>query len=282
MLPLSYWPGLKTVYHEHDTPQGGVRGPVLWMRTKFAARAQARVLPNERRVEQFNHYVANHRPTFSVWNCPGRSEVSPPRKPHRDDKGLQLLYVGSIVPLRLPLSIVQALALLPDEVHLRVIGYATSGHRDYVTELQTLAQKLDVAHRTEFVEAMPHPDLLVESGKADVGLVLMPAAGDEANLQWMPGASNKPFDYLAGGLALLVSDTAGWRDTFVEPGYGRACEAQDPHSIAAALRWFIDHPIEMRAMGERGRQRVAADWNYEAQFSPVREWLYANCDSRPR
>jgi glycosyltransferase involved in cell wall biosynthesis len=105
---------------------------------------------------------------------------------------------------------------------------------------------------------------------------------DDANQQWMPGASNKPFDYLAGGLALLVSNLAGWRDLYVEPGYGIACDAPDPRSIAGALRWFMDHPTEMRAMGERGRQRVAAEWNYEAQFAPVQDWLDADRDRRPR
>jgi glycosyltransferase involved in cell wall biosynthesis len=122
---------------------------------------------------------------------------------------------------------------------------------------------------------MPHQQLLVTSREADVGLVLMPVASEDESLQWMPGASNKPFDYLASGLALLVSDQAGWRNVFVEPGYGVACEAHDPHSVASALRWFVDHPTEMRLMGERGRQRVVAEWNYETQFARVRDWLCA-------
>jgi glycosyltransferase involved in cell wall biosynthesis len=191
-------------------------------------------------------------------------------------------YIGSIVPFRLPCSVLQALTLLPDGVHLRVIGYSSPGHRDYGHELRDLAMGLGVAHRTEFVSAMPHRDLLVMSRDADVGLVLMPVASDDENAQWMPGASNKPFDYLAAGLALLVSDVPGWKHMFVEPGYGLACQADDPESVARALHWFIDHPIETRAMGERGRHRVAADWNYEKQFSPVRDWLDANCHSRPR
>jgi glycosyltransferase involved in cell wall biosynthesis len=245
---------------------------VLWTRRKLAKRAGARILPNEQRAEQFIHSVANHRPTFSVWNCPSRTEVTPPRSVHRGD-GLQVLYVGSIVPFRLPATVVEALAMLPDDVHLRVIGYGSPGHRDYVAELQAIAQRLGIAHRTHFIDGMPHTDLLLKSREADVGLVLMPVMGEEENRQWMPGASNKPFDYLASGLALLVSDRPAWCSSYVEPGYGLACNPEDPHSIAGALRWLIDHPVEMRAMGERGRQRVAADWNYETQFASVRAWL---------
>jgi glycosyltransferase involved in cell wall biosynthesis len=276
VLPVSYWPGVRVVYHEHDAPQvrgrGLVRRAVLWTRRKLAERAEARVLPNEQRTEQFVRSVANHRPTFSVWNCPSRVEVTPPRDVHLGD-GLQVLYVGSIVPFRLPAAVVEALAMLPDDVHLRVIGYGSPGHRDYVAELQAFAQRLGVAHRTHFLDGMPHPDLLLKSREADVGLVLMPVMGEDENRQWMPGASNKPFDYLASGLAVLVSDLPGWRRSLVEPGYGLACNPDDPRSIAGALRWLIDHPTEMRAMGERGRQRIVADWNYETQFGPVRAWL---------
>jgi glycosyltransferase involved in cell wall biosynthesis len=195
VLVLSYWPGLKIVYHEHDAPQlrehGFLRRLVLWTRRKLAARAHVRVLPNVPRAEHFIRAVANHPPTFSVWNCPSRSEVTPPRSPHAGDT-LRVLYVGSIVPRRLPASFLEALALLPDGVCLRVIGYATQGQPDYAGELRDLARRLGIAHRTEFVDAMPHPDLLVTSREADVGLVLMPVGDADASLQWMPGASNKP------------------------------------------------------------------------------------------
>ena len=46
----------------------------------------------------------------------------------------------------------------------------------------------------------------------------MPLTSDDVNLRTMAGASNKPFDYLARGLALLVSDLAEWKALFVDPG----------------------------------------------------------------
>jgi glycosyltransferase involved in cell wall biosynthesis len=280
-LGLSFWPGVEVVYHEHDAPQLRSRGIprrlVLWARRKLAERARVRVLPNHHRAEHFTRHVANHRPTFSVWNCPSLSEISRPRDP-RDDVALNALYVGSVVPSRLPPSVIEALALLPKIVRLRVIGYATPGHANYVHELQALARNLGVAQRTQFVEGLPHGSMLVESRAADVGLVLMP----DDSPQWMPGASNKPFDYLASGLALLVADRPGWRKMFVEPGYGVACDAEDPRSIADALRWLMEHPAETRTMGERGRRCVAAQWNYERQFAPVLERLNESRHRRTR
>jgi hypothetical protein len=48
----------------------------------------------------------------------------------------------------------------------------------------------------------------------------MPTCSRDRNEQAMSGASNKAFDYLVCGLAVLVSNLPDWRSTFVEPGYG--------------------------------------------------------------
>ena len=120
-----------------------------------------------------------------------------------------------------------------------------------------------------FWELCPGVSCLPGVSRCDVGLAFMPKDSDDINEQAMTGASNKPFDYLACGLALLVADLPDWRKMYVESGYGLVCDPDDPESIAVALRWFLDHPDEMRKMGERGRQRIAAEWNYETQFAPV-------------
>jgi glycosyltransferase involved in cell wall biosynthesis len=103
----------------------------------------------------------------------------------------------------------------------------------------------------------------------DVGLSLLPSASADLNERAMVGASNKVFEYLASGLAVLVGDLPRWRETFVDAGFGRACDPASSASIAAELRWLLDHPGERIAMGERGRQRIGLDWNYDHQFAPV-------------
>ena len=101
----------------------------------------------------------------------------------------------------------------------------------------------------------------------------MPKGTNDFNEKTMAKASSKPFEYLACGLALLVSDLPDWKETYVEPGYGLACDSDDPKSIVDGLQWFLEHPKEMRTMGEQGRQRILADWNYEYQFSPILQIL---------
>jgi glycosyltransferase involved in cell wall biosynthesis len=276
VLLISLLPGLNLLYHEHDSPQrGGARMSarvMRWARRRVARRARIRILPNEVRVANFARSIgdSSRMPIECVWNCPRRDEVGPVRKPHSGSP-LRVLYHGSIVPSRLPLRLLEALRDVP--VHLQVIGYETQGHLGYVQTLRDHAARLGIGDRVRILSGMSRRDLLIASRQSDVGLAFVPGRTDDSNLRWMTGASNKPFDYLAGGLAVLVSDLPDWREMYVDPGYALACNADDPRSVTDAFRWLLAHPQEMRAMGERGRQRIAADWNYETQFARVLERL---------
>jgi glycosyltransferase involved in cell wall biosynthesis len=273
-LGLSFVPGLKVIYHEHDSPAAAghdaARRMCLAARSWLARRAAVCVLPNERRAGRFAREVRTQREVVSVWNCPSRAEIGPPHA-MGDQQSLYVLYHGSIVPSRLPTAVVMALARLPESVNLRVIGYETVGHEGYLRTLRATAQQLGVDRRIEFLGTLPtRADVLRWARQSDVGLSLFtPGVSAGADDQAMVGASNKPFDCLASGLPLLVPDLEDWRRLYVAPGYGLACDPEDPESIAAALEWLLTHPHERWQMGERGRQRVLDDWNYERQFARV-------------
>jgi spore maturation protein CgeB len=103
----------------------------------------------------------------------------------------------------------------------------------------------------------------------------LPLESGDCNVKAMTGASNKPFDYLACGLALLVSQLPDWEEMFVRPGYAISCDPTSAESLATAMGWLYEHPEEVRAMGERGRRRILKDWNYDHQFQPVLNMLSA-------
>lgn len=270
---LSFLPRIKVIYHEHDSPDLASNSFFIKLclvaRKWLANRAKICILPNQQRVENFTSEVGSNSQVVSVWNCPSLEEVSSPRLPLGGDE-FWLLYHGSIVPSRLPSTVLSALAILPDAVKLRVIGYQTLGHQNYIQELKEIANRLGISDRIEFLPAIPtRSDLLKWCQKCDVGIAFMPNNSSDVNCQYMAGASNKAFDYLACGVPLLVSDLPDWKQMYVSSGYGLVCNPDDPDSIAAALNWYLEHPIQMREMGELGRQRILAEWNYECQFAKV-------------
>jgi glycosyltransferase involved in cell wall biosynthesis len=275
-LLLTFIPGVQVIYHEHDSPapaDGDARRQIcLRTRRWLAHRATVCVLPNHARAARFASQVGGAPNILCVWNCPSQDEVTPLR-PRSDDPTLWVHFHGSIVPARLPPSVLSALAKLPDNVKLRVIGYETVGHAGYVNRLKAAACQLGLDDRIEFVGPTSRQELLQWARRSHVGLCFIPKVAASVDDAAMVGASNKPFDYLANGMPLVVTDLAEWRSVYVTPGYARACDPDDPDAIAAALQWFVAHPVERWAMGERGRKRILDDWNYERQFAPVCEQL---------
>ena len=274
-LLLSYIPGIAVLYHEHDSPSTVPRGLFghffMSARRKLVRRTTLCVLPNEARVRQFIRETNVVQEVGCVWNCPTKDEVSSIRAPYQIGD-LWIFYHGSIVPSRFPSTVLHALCSLPDCVKIRIIGYETVGHRGYCRQLKDLANELQLSERVELLHPVPTRKQLLDLCRtSDVGIALLSAHSEDLNERNMVGASNKAFDYLACGLAVLVPDFPDWRETYVESGYALACDPADPESIASALDWFLTHPEEMRAMGERGRQRILAEWSYENQFAPVLE-----------
>ena len=97
----------------------------------------------------------------------------------------------------------------------------------------------------------------------------MPFQSSDLNIRFMIGASNKPFDYMAAGLALLVSDLPEWNRMFVEPGFARAADPTNTDSLVRTLEWFVNHPDQRQAMVARARAKIEADWNYDTLFAPI-------------
>ena len=275
---LSFLRGTRVVYHEHDYPaqlekSGAVSRFirfVLWCRHKLAKRAAFCILPHEKRIEHFKEETGTLRPVLCVWNCPRSEEICfSNRKPSANGK-LRLAFHGSINKDRLPLAILHAMSPFKSRVQLSVVGYETVDSNNYVADFLRQAERLGLSDAVEFIGTLPtRIDLFNQAAKCDVGLAFMPLKGGGLNMANMAGASNKAFDYLACGLALLVSDLPEWRKMYVQTGYGLACAPSDSASISHALQWFIEHPDETRQMGNRGRERILQEWNYETQFGPV-------------
>ena len=282
-LLLTFAPWTKVLYHEHDSPSPSYSGSTfikicLVARRRLARQAALCVLPNETRAEQFRRSVGGACDVQTVWNCPRVDEVTERREVHHGR--LTVLYHGSIVPIRLPRTVIHALALLPDSVELVVVGYETVGALGYVQELATLAVELGISQRIHFQAAVPRAKLLEFCRTCHVGLSLMPVSTDDINEQAMIGASNKTFDYMACGLSLLVTDLPEWSELLVDPGFALTCDPEDATSVAAVLRLYLDNPEEQREMGERGRRKVLSEWNYERQFAPVFQRLHDGATRR--
>lgn len=268
--------GMRVVYHEHDSPAAKPKGlfeRLLLCARAFCARRAVCVVPNARRGEYMRETSGAPQPPLVVWNCPRLAEVAPAKEPIGSGP-LRLLYHGSIVPERLPLAVIDAMSGVPGAVSLTVVGYETAGSKGYVKRLRTRAMELGIPERLRVLGTLStREELMSVCREHDAGLALMPSNADDLNLRTMEGASNKPFDYASCGLTLIVSRLPEWEAMFAAPGYAYACDPGSAADLAQTLMKLIQDPARTRAMGEAGRQRVLAEWNYERQFEPVMNLL---------
>jgi glycosyltransferase involved in cell wall biosynthesis len=272
-LAASAVSGAKVLYHEHDSPSpGDLRPLVAGWRAALARQARLVVTPNCERGRHLQDEIKFPAQRLrTVWNVPRRGEL--PALPATTAGPLVLHYHGSIAPAMLPRTVVEAVQLLGGRVRLRITGYEASSGRGYVKQLVDLGLGSDGSSLVEYAGQVPRADLLAKASQAHVGLALAPPSSENINLRHLVGASNKAFDYMAAGLALLVSDLGDWREMFVKPGFALPCDPADPASIAAALDWFVAHDAERAAMAQRARAKIEADWNYETAFAPILQSL---------
>lgn len=271
-LLLSYLSSVPIVYHEHDAPDlrpQTIRGrALLWSRQHLLMRIAMCIAPNETRASRLSPRGVTTVCHPNIYNTPLRSEVLPPR---RDTDGsrvpIRLYYHGSINASRVPLSIIDALAGMP-EAELTIAGYES--RPGYLTVLEKRAESLGVGHQVKFLGTIAsHDELMTHAGRATIGLSLMPMDSDDFNERSMAGASQKAFEYLACGLPIIVTDRREWVDFYVSEGVAAACDPSNPQSIRQAVETIAANSSEYRKMSQRGQELVERIWNYELSFAPV-------------
>lgn len=278
--PLGALPGLvasrisraRLIYHEHDSPNPGALDPRVMRFRAIAAKAGCAVIfPNEARARIAQEQIGfRDEQLHIVWNLPRLSEL--PRLDQAYNADFGLYYHGNITPKLLPERIVEALEKSSTRITLRIVGYEGPGARGYAERLVARGKRCG-GNLVEYLGPCSRDRLITLAAQAAVGLALFPKHSEDVNLRFLTGASNKVFDYMAAGLALLLPETADWQREFIAPGYGLPCDSDSLASIASQVEWLASHPHQRRSMGAKARAKIESDWNYETAFAPVLEQL---------
>ena len=231
-------------------------------------------------------------PTELVWNVPAVEEVGPRKLPPNPGVPLKLFYGGSLSPERLPWLVLEEIWGLKGRVSLDIIGYPNYENRRFPAEIRSKDENCGIVR---YHGAVPRrQDLFRVMDSCEAALCLMPLQSSYAGMQTMAGASNKPFDAMARGLAVVVSDLSEWRRIYLgtgnkkegleespkfripEPGkgYGIAINPESRESIRAGLEWMLNNRKKVWEMGEKGRQKIQMEWNYERLYEPILETLF--------
>jgi glycosyltransferase involved in cell wall biosynthesis len=164
-------------------------------------------------------------------------------------------YVGGITNGRGLEETVEALTLLPDNVHLVLLGF---GSPEYVDGLVALAAERGVGDRMHLAGQVPGPQVPQTLADADVAVVFV----RPIVLSYLYSLPNKLFESIHAGLPIVAADLPDTAAVVREHGVGEVFDARTPAELASAISDVLADPAAFRAASRRAAQRL--DWRFEA------------------
>ena len=271
---------LKIIYHEHDSPSYYSKNAnffnkiQLYFRKIIARSADIVILPNKDRADVFRQQTDRQGEINIVWNVPSLEEIELYSKKNNREK--KLFYHGSLNETLLPVSILDALSELDSDISLVFAGYSAGLNYDYAEWYLEQANIRGLEGRVRYLGSFSRKDLLDECSNFMVGLALFPETSDNINIKFLPGASNKVFDYLACGLDLIITDTDDWRFLLAGSGVGYFCNSHDVEKISNAMKQAINKRISNNNGNcfLKVKTKLVQEWNYENQFHNVYQRVF--------
>jgi glycosyltransferase involved in cell wall biosynthesis len=167
-----------------------------------------------------------------------------------------LLYFGALQPWQGVDTALRALARL--DLPLVICA---SVHQRKAKPFRKLAESLGVADRVHWHFALPEEELA--RFKQHALLSLAPLKDCARNV--VQGcAPLKILESMAAGTPVVASDLPAVRELMADRTHGRLVAPDRPAELARAIRVLLEYPDTARAMGERGRRRVAEEFSWAA------------------
>lgn len=164
-------------------------------------------------------------------------------------------YCGGIVTGRGLEETIEALAHLPEDVHLVMLGF---GSPDYLRALRERAGRHGLRARVHVVPPVPGPEVPRTLADADVAVVFV----RPIVLSYRYSLPNKLFESIHAGLPIVAADLPDTAALVRRYGVGEVFSSAEPEDLAAAIE---------RVLADQQRYRAAArlaapdlDWSREA------------------
>jgi glycosyltransferase involved in cell wall biosynthesis len=169
-----------------------------------------------------------------------------------------LLYTGVISEDRGALIHAQLVRFIP-EIEVHIAGRCSESLKERMLAAAGSAKErlyLEVSEK-----GIPYPKIMSYYRQEWMaGLALFPPTP-----HYMQKELTKFFEYMGAGIPIVCSDFPVWRDLVAGNECGLCVDPEDPVAIAEAISWLLEHPAEAQAMGERGRQAVIEQYNWNMQ-----------------
>jgi glycosyltransferase involved in cell wall biosynthesis len=166
-----------------------------------------------------------------------------------------LLYQGALNQGRGLECCIEAMLLLPESVHLWLLGEG-----DLSEELRDLSKQLDLQKRVHFLGFRPPHELPTITSKAQLGLNLLENKG----LSYYYSLANKCFDYIQAELPAIHMDFPEYRALYQQHQAFTLLSDLDPALLASIVQGLFENTNAYEAMQQACRA-AALVWNWEIE-----------------
>ena len=156
------------------------------------------------------------------------------------DEARVIAYGGRITTNRGVEETIDALAELPDDVHLVVLGYGAAA---YIDSLRGRSRERGVEERLHFVGKVPSDEVSVALADADASVVFV----RPTCLSYRWSLPNKLFESIHGGLPIVAADLPDTRRIVEEHGVGEVFASEEPRVMAQTILRVISDPERYRS-----------------------------------
>lgn len=214
-------------------------------------RAVFTVSPNF--VRDLKRFTEN---VFMVSNYPSLKSFS--YDTINSEKTKDFIYAGTVYGISNQINIVKSLNVISKKYNVKytIVGKISE-------ELKNDILHTEGADHVDFINWVSKDELnkLLVSSRA--GLVLLDyvpiCGGKEGQL-----GSNKIFEYMYAGLPVICTDFKLWKELIIDKYKCGICvNPSDVEGIVKAMDFIMSNPREAQKMGERGREAVLREYNWE-------------------
>ena len=164
-------------------------------------------------------------------------------------------YTGGITTGRGLEETVDAVALLPSDVHLVLLGY---GDATYTAGLLRRAREAGVAERVHLAGSVPSAQVPQTLADADAAVVYV----RPICLSYLYSLPNKLFESIHAGLPIVAADLPDTAAIVRQYGVGEVFDAGTPEELAAAIQQVLADPSGYRAAARKAAAELT--WEHEA------------------
>lgn len=181
------------------------------------------------------------------------------------DREAIVVYTGGLTEVQGIFEMLSAIDLLPEALNA---NFNIAGRCDS-SGLMDRIVRAPGWKRVKYFGVISRDGVMELIDKARVGLII-----DHPIPNYLRSLSTKMFEYMSAGIPIVASNFPLWTSIVKKHDCGLLVNPYNPQEIADAITWIFEHPIEAMAMGERGRQAILENYNWQKEANTLLS-LYA-------